>query len=207
MSQAHHTQTPSAVSPTSVSWLPDSRTARFFIAIIAGSALLAISAHISIPLFFTPVPFTLQPVAVLFLGLLLDPAVAFATLFAYLVEGASGLPVFAPQGTPSFLHLMGPTGGYLLSYPLAAMLVSKLYRTLRPASFTTAALSAAAGAVVYFAAGASWLAIITHQPMSVALKLAVWPFLAGDALKIILAASIITGLTRLRNRHNAPQPN
>lgn len=202
MSQAH-TQTRTAPSQSFVSWLPQSRTARFFVAIIAGSALLAISAHISIPLFFTPVPFTLQPMAVLLLGLILDPAVAFATLFAYLIEGASGLPVFAPQGTPTFLHLMGPTGGYLLSYPFVAMLVSKLYRTLRPASFTTAALSAAAGAVVYFAAGASWLAVITHQPMSVALKLAVWPFLAGDALKVILAASIVTGLTRLRNRHNA----
>ena len=201
------TQTHTAPSQASVSWLPASHAARFFIAIIAGSALLAISAHISIPLFFTPVPFTLQPMAVLFLGLLLDPAVAFATLFAYLIEGASGLPVFAPQGAPSFLHLMGPTGGYLLSYPFAAMLVSKLYRTLRPASFTTAALSAAAGAVVYFAAGASWLAVITHQPMSIALKLAVWPFLAGDALKVILAASIITGLTRLKDRHNTKQAN
>ena len=206
MPQAH-TQTHATAPQASISWLPDSRPARYFAAIIFGSALLAISAHISIPLFFTPVPFTLQPMAVLFLGLLLDPAVAFATLFAYLVEGAAGLPVFTPQGTPSFLHLMGPTGGYLLSYPFAAMLVSKLYRTLRPASFTTAALSAAAGAVVYFAAGASWLAVITHQPMSIALKLAVWPFLAGDALKVILAASIITGLTRLRNRHNAEQAN
>lgn len=207
MPQAHTPiQTHSAASPASISWLPQSRAARFSIAVIAGSALLAISAHISIPLFFTPVPLTLQPMAVLFLGLLLDPAVAFATLFAYLVEGASGLPVFAPQGTPSFLHLMGPTGGYLLSYPFAAMLVSKLYRTLRPASFMTAALSAAAGAVVYFAAGASWLAVITHQPMNIALKLAVWPFLAGDALKVILAAAIITGLTRLGNRPNSEGP-
>lgn len=193
-------QTHTAVSQTTLSWLPASRTTRFFMAVIAGSALLALSAHLSVPLFFTPVPFTLQPLAVLLLGLLLDPAVAFATLVAYLMEGAAGLPVFAPQGPGGILHLIGPSGGFLLSYPFAAVLVSKLYRSLRPSSFTFAVLSAAAGSVIYFICGASWLAIIAHQPMSVALKLAVWPFLAGDALKIVLAAAIVTGLSRFRNR-------
>ena len=195
-------QTHTAVSQTAVPWLPASRTTRFFLAVIAGSALLALSAHVSVPLFFTPVPFTLQPMAVLLLGLLLDPAVAFATLVAYLIEGASGLPVFAPQGPSGILHLMGPSGGFLLSYPFAAVLVSKLYRSLRPSSFTFAALSAAAGSVVYFTGGASWLAVITHQPMSIALKMAVLPFLAGDALKVVLAAAIVTGISRLHSRRN-----
>jgi biotin transport system substrate-specific component len=191
-----------AVAPISLPWLPASRATRFFLAVIGGSLLLAVAAHISFPLFFTPVPFTLQPTAVLLLGLLFEPAVAFATLFAYLVEGASGLPVFAPTSTVSFLHLMGPSGGYLLSYPFAAALVSRLYRTRRPASFTFAALCAAAGSVVYFTCGASWLAITLHQPASIALKLAVYPFLAGDALKVILAAAIVTSLTRWR-RHQS----
>lgn len=195
-------QTNTAVSPVSLPWLPASRLARWILAIVGGSLLLAVSAHIAFPLFFTPVPFTLQPMAVLLLGLLLDPALAFATLFAYLVEGASGLPVFAPTASVSALHLLGPTAGYLLAYPFAAALVSKLYRSRRPASFTWAALSAAAGAVVYFACGASWLAVVTHQPAGIALKLAVWPFLAGDALKIAAAAGIVTGLVRLRNRLN-----
>jgi biotin transport system substrate-specific component len=198
MAQAN-TQTHTAV-PQSLRWLPASRPARFALTVLAGSALLAASAHVAVPLFFTPVPFTLQPLAVLLLGLLLDPAVAFATLVAYLAEGAAGLPVFA-GGTGTILALMGPSGGYLLAYPFAVTLVSKLYRSL-PKSFTTAALSAAAGAVVYFAAGASWLAIVLHQPASVALKLAVWPFLAGDALKVVLAAAIVTSLSRLRSRRN-----
>lgn len=195
-------QTNTAVSQSALPWLPASPAVRFSVAVVAGSVLLALSAHISFPLFFTPVPFTLQPFAVLLLGLLLDPAVAFATLVAYLVEGAVGLPVFAPQGPGGILDLMGPSGGFLFSYPFAVFLVSKLYRSLRPASFTFAVLSAAAGSVVYFTCGASWLAVIAHQPMSVALKLAVWPFLAGDALKVILAAAIITGLSRFRNRQN-----
>lgn len=190
-------QVNTAVSP-SFRWLPASRAARFALAVAAGSILLAVSAHIAVPLFFTPVPFTLQPLAVLLLALLLDPAVAFATLLAYLIEGAAGLPVFA-GASAGILDLMSPTGGYLLSYPLVAALVSKLYRSLPP-SFTTAALSAAAGAVVYFTCGAAWLAVVLHQPASVALKLAVWPFLAGDALKVILAAAIVTGIARLRNR-------
>lgn len=195
-------QTNTAVSSVSLPWLPASRLTRWVLAIVGGSLLLAISAHIAFPLFFTPVPFTLQPMAVLLLGLLLDPALAFATLFAYLVEGASGLPVFAPTASVSALHLLGPSAGYLLAYPFAAALVSKLYRSRRAPSFTWAALSAAAGAVVYFACGASWLAVVTHQSASIALKLAVWPFLAGDALKVVAAAGIVTGLARLRNRLN-----
>jgi biotin transport system substrate-specific component len=196
-------QPQTAVSSISFPWLPASRATRSVLAVVAGSLLLAVSAHISFPLFFTPVPFTLQPMAVLLLGLLLDPILAFATLFAYLIEGASGLPVFAPTASVSFLHLMGPSGGYLLSYPFAVALVSKLYRTRRPASFTFAALCAAAGSVVYFTCGASWLAIILHQPASIALKLAVWPFLAGDALKVVLAAAIVTGISRYRSRQSS----
>jgi biotin transport system substrate-specific component len=195
-----NSQTQIPAPSISLSWLPASRAARFIFAVLAGSALLAISAHITVPLFFTPVPFTLQPMAVLLLGLLLEPSVAFATLAAYLIEGASGLPVFAPTASVSVFHLMGPSAGFLWAYPAAAFLVSKLYRTIRPASFTSAALSATAGAIVYFTCGASWLVIVTHQPMSTALRLAVWPFLAGDALKILLAAAIVNGLARRRSR-------
>lgn len=202
MSQAQsHTQT--TVSHVSPSWLPASRAVRSILAVIAGTALLALSAHIAVPLFFTPVPFTLQPMAVLLLGLLLEPGIAFATLVAYLVEGACGLPVFAPTPDVSVFHLMGPSAGFLWAYPFAAFLVSKLYRSFRPASFTTAALSATAGAAVYFICGASWLAVFAHQPINVALKFAVWPFLAGDALKIVLVAAIITGIARIRNRQSA----
>jgi biotin transport system substrate-specific component len=187
------------------SLLPASRATRAVLAVLAGSALLAASAHVSIPFFFTPVPFTLQPMAVLLLGLLLDPALAFATLFAYLVEGAAGLPVFTPQGPVGMLHLMGPDGGFLLAYPFAAFLVSKLRRSL-PSTFAFASISAAAGSVVYFISGASWLAVLLHQPMSIAFKLAVWPFLAGDALKIILAAAIVTGYARYTNSRKTRLP-
>src|ERR1700727_1782712 len=92
--------------------------------VLAGTLFVAACAHVSIPLFFTPVPLTLQPFAVLVLGLLLGPRMAFATLAAYLAEGAMGLPVFAPgpTGLSGLAHLFGPTGGYLMAYPVAAAL-------------------------------------------------------------------------------------
>ncbi len=198
MSQSH-----TAVTQANPQWLPASRAARVTLSILAGSALLALSAHVSVPLFFTPVPFTLQPMAVLLLGLLLDPAVAFATLAAYLLEGAAGLPVFAPVGLGGAFALLGPSAGFLWAYPFAVVLVSKLYRSRKVRTFTSAALAAAAGAVVYFIGGALWFGVTLHQSLSISLKMTVWPFLAGDALKVALAGAIVTGLYRLRNRTDA----
>ncbi len=102
--------------------------------ILAGSALVAICSHITLPLWFTPVPLTLQPFAVVLLGLLLRPRLAAATLGAYLAEGGIGLPVFAPGLAfgAGLAHLLGPTGGYLMSYPAAAALIAYLWQAQRP---------------------------------------------------------------------------
>ena len=131
--------------------------------VLAGSALAAVCAHISVPLYFTPVPLSLAPFAVLLLGLLLSPRLAAATFGAYLAEGALGLPVFAP--TPlapgGIAHLFGPTGGYLLAYPLAAALISFLFRRTRR-GFSSALFSAAAGDLAILACGGLWLAVLTH---------------------------------------------
>src|SRR5271154_6375865 len=116
-------------------------------AVVVGSLLVALCAHVSVPLLFTPVPLTLQTFAVLLLGLTLGPGTAFAALTLYLIEGAAGLPVFSPHGPGGILQLMGPTGGYLLSYPFAAALAGFLAQRMR-ATFTTYALAAAAGSVV-----------------------------------------------------------
>jgi biotin transport system substrate-specific component len=167
--------------------------------VLLGSAFAAVCAHVSLPLFFTPVPLSLAPFAVLLLGLLLTPRLAAATLGAYLVEGAMGLPVFAP--TPlapgGLAHLFGPTGGYLLAYPLAAVLISFLYRRTHR-SFAAAALSATAGNLAILACGALWLAVLTHASAQSVLSLAVLPFLPGDALKIATAAALAAGFVRLR---------
>lgn len=167
-------------------------------AIVAGSALVAVCAHISVPLIFTPVPITMQPFAVLLLGLLLEPTAAFAALALYLLEGAAGIPVFTPQGPGGILQLIGPTGGYLMSYPFVAALVSVVYRRLGVMNFGTAMLAAAAGNVLILACGAAWLATVTHQQLVHVLSISVVPFLPGDALKICAAAAITSGWLRLR---------
>ena len=127
------------------------------------------------------------------------PIVAAAALAAYLVEGAVGLPVFTPHSPSGLLHLLGPTGGYLLSYPLAAALIALLV-TRFGRGFTASALSAALGSLVILASGASWLAVLTHSSAQSVLSLAVLPFLPGDALKIVAAAALSAGWTRLRRR-------
>ena len=95
---------------------------------VAATAFVALCAHVSIPVFFTPVPFTLQPFAVILVGLLLGPAGAFAAMMLYLAEGAMGLPVFTPQGAGGVAQLLGPTAGFLFSYPLAAAAAGALAR-------------------------------------------------------------------------------
>ncbi len=168
--------------------------------VLGGSLLAAACAHVAVPLFFTPVPLTLQPFAVLLLGLVLSPRLAAATLGAYLLEGAAGLPVFAPGPVLGGLaHLFGPTGGYLLSYPLAAALISFLWRRSRSrfaSRFASAALSAALGDLAILACGWLWLSLLTHAAL-LALAMAVLPFLPGEALKIAAAAGLACGFQRL----------
>src|SRR5215469_1195188 len=131
--------------------------------VLLASAFVAACAHVAIPLYFTPVPLTLQPFAVLLVGLLLSPQLAGAALIAYLGEGALGLPVFAPgpASAPGLAHLFGPTAGYLLAYPFAAILISVLYRGSRR-GFLRALLSAAAGNLLILTVGALWLGMLTH---------------------------------------------
>src|SRR5271154_3118810 len=173
-------------------------------AAVLGSVLVAVCAHVSVPLLFTPVPLTLQTFAVLLLGLTLAPAAAFAALALYLVEGAAGMPVFSPHGPGGVLQLMGPTGGYLLSYPFAAALTGFLAHRVRRTSFSSYAFSAAIGGLLILAIGASWFGLISHQAFGTALKMTVFPFLPGDALKICASAAAAMGVLKLRNRFRGP---
>ena len=167
--------------------------------VFAGSALIAVSSHVALPLGFTPVPLTLQPFAVLLLGLVLSPPLATATLVTYLLEGAAGLPVFTPGFAfgAGFAHLLGLTGGYLLSYPLAAALVAWMWRR-SSRGFSAALASAALGNAIILLCGFAWLAAWTHSSPRTAFALAVLPFLPGDALKVAAAAAIARGIERVR---------
>jgi biotin transport system substrate-specific component len=166
--------------------------------VLGGSILLAVCAHVSLPLWFTPVPLSLQPFGVLLLGLLLSPRMAVATVGAYLLEGAAGLPVFAP-GPGGLVHLLGPTGGYLLAYPLAALLISTLWRRIGR-GFSTALVSAALGDLAILLGGALWLTVIGNRSLWASLSLAVVPFLPGDAIKVAAAAGAAASWHRLRRQ-------
>ena len=195
----------------SLAHVPASSTSaglRFAGIVVAGSALVALCAHLAVPLYFTPVPLSMAPFAVLVLGLLLSPRMAASTLAAYLIEGAMGLPVFSPSpAIPGYAHLFGPTGGYLLSYPLAASLIAWLLGRSRQkigpkivSDFTAAVFSATVGSLVILASGAIWLTVLTHASAQSVFNLAVLPFLPGDALKIVAAAALSTGWMRHRRR-------
>jgi biotin transport system substrate-specific component len=170
--------------------------------VLAGSVLLAVCSHIALPLYFTPVPLTLQTFAVLLLGLLLSPRLAAGVCAAYLAEGALGLPVFAPvPALAGISHLLGPTGGYLVSYPAAAALVA-VFRRRFASGVTGAACSAAIGSLVILACGGLWLGAVSHASLQVVLVSAVVPFIPGDVLKVTAAVLVAAGLQRFR-RMNA----
>jgi biotin transport system substrate-specific component len=168
--------------------------ARRVLAVVLGTATVALAAQVAVPLLFTPVPMTLQPLAVLVVGGLLGARLGAAALVLYVLLGALGLPVFTPVGLPGAARLLGPTGGYLLAYPVAAAVVGWLTSARRPASPPARLLLAcAAGMVVIHLGGSAQLAILTGD-VGAATRYGLVPFLTGDLLKIGLAALVILAL-------------
>jgi biotin transport system substrate-specific component len=167
---------------------------------IAGTLFVAACAHISIPLFFTPVPITLQTFAVLLIGMALGPVAGFSTMVLYLAEGAVGLPVFSPQGPVGMAHLLGPNAGFLFAYPLAAAAAGWIVRSMPRvvSKFSGAILAGVGSSVITFALGAGWLAYLLHLGTTAAWTLAIAPFVAGEAIKITAAAGIFSTLQRWR---------
>lgn len=162
--------------------------------ILAGSALVALSAQVVVPLPWTPVPITGQTFGVLFVGALLGSRRGALALAAYLLEGAAGLPVFAGGGA-TVAWLLGPTAGYLWSYPAAAWLTGRLAERgwdRRPA---TAVLALAAGNAVVYAVGLPWLAFFVGWER--VLVAGFYPFLPGAVVKISVAAAALSGAWRL----------
>jgi len=161
--------------------------------VIGASLLVALCAHVTVPLPFTPVPLTLANFGVLVVGLLLGSRRGFAALSVYLVEGASGLPVF----TPSILHggiaqMLGPTGGFLMAYPLVAFVAGWIYEQISKQSarrFGWAVLSGVAAELVLFAGGVGWLAYLTHS-VATAFRFGLYWFVFAEVIKVLMAAGV-----------------
>jgi biotin transport system substrate-specific component len=154
---------------------------------VAGSALLAVSAHVAVPML--PVPITLQTLALPLLVLALGRNLAVAAVVLYLGEGALGLPVFAPV-TDGFPGLIGPTAGYLWMYPVAAFVMGTFLDGDLARSWAGRWAAVFAGDLIVFAGGACWLMIALHLPLAQAVALGVAPFVIGDLLKITIASAL-----------------
>jgi len=153
--------------------------------IVVGSIFVALFAQISIPLPFTPVPITGQTFAVLLVGAVLGSRRGAASLALYVAEGAVGLPVFA-GGTFGLAKLLGPTGGYLVGFIVAAFVVGYLAERGLDRKWTTSLIPFVVGEIVIYAVGVPWLAVFVG--VNKALVFGLWPFLIGDAIKLVLAA-------------------
>lgn len=179
-------------SQTDIQALPAvsvSSTGRRVFAIALGAAVVAVAAQVRIPLPITPVPVTLQDVAVLTVGGLLGPAAGVAALITYLALGIAGLPVFS-GGASGAAWLLGPTGGYLLAFPVAALVMATVARRR---GFAAALLGAFLAMLVIHAGGVAQLAILSGDAEA-AFRIGSLPFLPAALIKIPLAAALVTGI-------------
>ena len=170
------------------------------------TALTAASAQISIPLPFTQVPLTLQPMVVLLGGLALGSRLGSASQILYLAAGIIGLPVFAASAVlpPGPLRLLGPTGGYLMAYPLAAFVTGYLAERGFDRRYMTSVAAMLAGLVVVYVLGVTWLGLFARSldgnaapGLSAAFMTGVYPFVLPDLIKLAAAAGLVPALWRL----------
>jgi biotin transport system substrate-specific component len=174
------------------------QTAGRVAAVLFVTVLTVIAAQISVTLPFTPVPLTFQPMIVLLGGAALGARLGMASQLLYLAVGIAGFPVFAASATlpPGVARLLGPTGGYLMSYPFAAFVAGWLAEHGFDRRYVTSLIAMAAGLAVVFACGVTWLGFVVQpsRGISSALAAGVVPFIVPDLLKLLVAAWVLPGL-------------
>jgi biotin transport system substrate-specific component len=180
---------------------PSSRTQQVIVdvlLVVGGSLFVALMSQLRIQAGFSPVPITGQTLAVLLVGATLGSRRGVLAILTYLAEGAMGLPVFAGAGGAA--RLVGPTGGYLVGFVVAAFIVGWLAERGWDRHPLTTALAMLAGTAAIYLFGVSWLAILMGADK--ALPMGLYPFIIGDALKLLLAMALLpagwklVGLTR-----------
>lgn len=164
-----------------------------------GMALTAAAAQFTMPVPFTAVPFVLTPMAVLLVGAALGARLGALSQAAYLAAGMIGLQVFAPSAIlpPGAARLLGPTGGYLMAYPVAAFLTGWLAERGWDRRYATSALAMLAGLAVIHMGGALWYTATVSHSLSVTLATSVFPFAGLDIAKILIAAAVLPQAWRL----------
>jgi biotin transport system substrate-specific component len=162
------------------------------------TALTAAAAQVSIPLPFTPVPATLQPIVVLIGAAALGARLGASSQILYLLLGVAGLPVFAasPLLPPGVGRLLGPTGGYLLAYPVAAFITGALAERGFDRRYLTSLLAMLVGMATLYTAGVLWLAFFAPAPaaaigLSAALQAGLYPFVLQDVAELAIASGVL----------------
>jgi biotin transport system substrate-specific component len=173
------------------------RAAADMLLVIGASALIAIAAQVAIPLPFTPVPLTLQPLAVIFIGVALGSTRGAAAAALYLLEGMSGLPVFA-QGHGGALWLVGPTAGFLYSYPVAAWVAGFVSERGWGSSIVRAVTGMLLALGVIYLGGWSWFALAFNAQTAFAATVA--PFVLADVVKVAIGAALLPKAQELVGR-------
>src|SRR3954464_10816123 len=168
--------------------LRETRTSTW-LGILGFALILSAAAQVTMPIPGTPVPFSLQPFVVVLAGLMIGPVAGATAMALYLAMGAAGLPVFSPvPGLPMGLaRFAGPTGGYLIAYPIAAWVAGTLAG--KQSTFTRRSLAAIAGMALIFAGGIAQLTIINGS-ITRAVALGITPFAALDIVKALFAAGV-----------------
>lgn len=164
--------------------------------IFSFSIFISLCAQISFILPFTVVPVTLQTLGVLLTGAALGSRRGGLAVLAYLTEGATGLPVFS-GGASGILYLFGFTGGYLWAFPVASFITGWLCEKGFDRNTRTCALAMLPGTLIIYLLGVSWLAYSLHIPVSTAITKGALPFIAGDTLKIFIAAGLLPTVWKL----------
>jgi biotin transport system substrate-specific component len=165
--------------------------------VIGFSLLTALSAQIVIPI--GPVPITGQTFAVLLTGALLGSRLGAITMIVYLLEGAIGLPFFS-GAHGGLLHLMGPTGGYLVAFPAGAFITGAFAEHGWDRKFLTAAAAMAIGSIVIMISGWLWFSLVMKTSPAITLFATVLKFIPGDIIKICLAAAVLPSGWKLLKR-------
>ena len=162
--------------------------------VVAASLVTAAAAQLEIRLPFTPVPISGQTFAVLMSGIVLGARRAFAAQMLYLVQGAAGMPFFS-GGAAGALHLVGPTGGYLMAFPFAAALTGALAENAWDRKPVTTFLTMLAGSTIIFVLGLAQLS--RYLPANQLLASGLLPFIPGDIIKSLLATAALPLVWRL----------
>jgi biotin transport system substrate-specific component len=167
-------------------------------AVALAVALTATAAQFTVVLPFTAVPFTLTPLVVILSGAVLGSRLGAAAQFAYLAAGIAGLQVFAPSLIlpPGAGRLLGPTGGYLLAYPMAAFVSGYLAERGWDRSFLRASVALAAGLAVIYLGGFAWMTRFAPS-IGAAFAQGIAPFIVADLVKVAIAAMALPRAARL----------